>query len=98
MANKTKNLIIVESPSKIKTLKKFLGSDYIVEASVGHVRGLSKVDIENNFMPSYSILDDKSKDEQLKHRYKKDNTTVYFIFHCFSETRRKFSLSCYQAQ
>ena len=61
MANKTKNLIIVESPSKIKTLKKFLGNDYIVEASVGHIRGLSKVDVENNFAPSYSILDDKSK-------------------------------------
>ena len=65
MADKTKKLIVVESPSKIKTLKKFLGDDYIVEASVGHIRELSKtnngVDIENNFMPTYTIIDDKAK-------------------------------------
>ena len=65
MADKTKKLIVVESPSKIKTLKKFLGDDYIVEASVGHIRELSKtnngVDIENNFMPTYTIIEDKAK-------------------------------------
>ena len=50
-------LVIVESPSKIKSVKKYLGSGYDVMASVGHVRDLptSKlgVDIENNFKPQY---------------------------------------------
>ena len=51
------NLVIVESPAKAKTINKYLGRNYKVEATVGHIRNLPKtklgVDIENNFKPNY---------------------------------------------
>jgi len=60
-----KNLIIVESPAKVKTIKKFLGADYAVEASVGHVRDLPQkslgVDEAKGFAPDYQIIPGKQK-------------------------------------
>ena len=59
------NLVIVESPAKAKTIEKFLGKDYVVKSSFGHIRDLSKkglgIDIESGFMPNYEILGDKKK-------------------------------------
>ncbi len=58
-----KNLIIVESPAKAKTIEKFLGKDYKVMSSFGHIRDLRKknfsIDIENNYMPVYEIPTEK---------------------------------------
>ena len=59
----SKKLVIVESPSKAKTIQKYLGDDYIIESSYGHVRDLPKkaisIDVENNFEPDYVVTDDK---------------------------------------
>lgn len=59
------NLVLVESPTKSRTLQKFLGPKYRVEASMGHIRDLPKselgVDVENNFEPKYIIPRDKRK-------------------------------------
>lgn len=60
-----KNLVIVESPAKAKTIEGYLGKDFVVKSSFGHVRDLAKkgvsVDVENNFEPKYEISPDKTK-------------------------------------
>lgn len=61
----TDNLVIVESPAKAKTIEKFLGKDFRVASSMGHIRDLSKkdfgIDIKNNYEPDYIVPKDKKK-------------------------------------
>lgn len=61
----SKNLVIVESPAKAKTIAKYLGKDFVVKSSFGHVRDLPKkgisVDIANNFEPVYEVSSEKKK-------------------------------------
>lgn len=76
-----KNLVIVESPAKAKTVNRYLGSDFIVKASIGHIRDLPKnklgVDIENNFKPEYEILPGKQKVvKELKEAAKKCDSVL----------------------
>lgn len=81
MSTDKKNLVIVESPAKAKTLAKILGSDYRLEASMGHVRDLPKsslgVDIEKGFKPKYSILPDKRKTISMLKKAASEASMVY---------------------
>ena len=60
-----KNLVIVESPAKAKTIGKYLGKDFVVKASLGHVKDLPKkdlsVDVDNEFKPVYEVIEGKKK-------------------------------------
>src|SRR5260370_24301886 len=60
-----KNLVVVESPAKAKTINKYLGKDFIVKASIGHIKDLPSkglgVDVQNNFEPEYEIIPDAKK-------------------------------------
>ncbi len=78
---KAKDLVIVESPAKAKTIEKYLGGDYKVTASMGHLRDLPKskmgVDIENGFEPQYIPVRDKTELIQELKKAAKSAKTVY---------------------
>ena len=80
----SKNLVIVESPSKSKTIEKYLGNDYKVVSSLGHIRDLATtgkygfgVDVDNGFTPDYKIIKGKSK---LVKELKKDIKDSDFVY------------------
>ena len=76
-----KNLVIVESPAKAKTIEKFLGQDFKVESSYGHIRDLVQkdmgIDIENNFEPKYAISSDKKEVVKKLKKLSKEVDTVW---------------------
>src|ERR1044071_1097793 len=76
-----KNLVIVESPAKAKTIGKYLGRDYQVKASVGHIMDLPKsklgVDIENDFAAEYHVIPGKSKVVEELRKAAKDKEYIY---------------------
>lgn len=77
----SKNLVIVESPAKAKTIEKYLGADFTVKASVGHIRDLEKkkmgIDIKNGFAPTYIVDEDKKKIVADLKKLTKSADTVY---------------------
>jgi len=81
MAKKKKNLVIVESPAKAKTISKFLGRNFKVEASMGHVIDLPKskmgIDIENEFEPNYITIRGKGKTLNKLRKAAKKSSEVY---------------------
>ena len=75
------NLVIVESPAKAKTIERFLGKEFVVKSSFGHIRDLSKkdmgIDIKDGFKPVYEIPDDKKKVVAELAKLSKQSKTVW---------------------
>ncbi|MDQ2718689.1 MAG: type I DNA topoisomerase [Bacteroidota bacterium] len=94
-----KNLLIVESPAKAKTIEKILGSDFEVKSCYGHIRDLEKddmgIDIKNNFAPRYKVPDDKAKVVRDLKQWAKKAETVWLAS---DEDREGESISWHLAE
>lgn len=78
---KESNLVIVESPAKAKTIEKFLGKDFLVKSSYGHIRDLAKknlgINLENNYKPEYIVPKDKKKVVDELKKLSREASTVW---------------------
>lgn len=93
------NLVIVESPAKAKTIEKFLGKQFVVKSSFGHIRDLSKkklgVEIEKNYKPEYVISDDKKK---LVDELKKASSEAEMVWLASDEDREGEAIAWHLAE
>jgi DNA topoisomerase I len=93
-----KSLVIVESPAKAKTINKYLGSDYVVKASLGHIKDLPKkdlaVDTENGFEPHYEVIEGKKKLIQELKQAARNVESVYLA----ADPDREGEAICYHLQ
>jgi DNA topoisomerase-1 len=89
-----KNLVIVESPAKAKTIEGFLGKDFLVRSCFGHIRDLSKknlsIDVEKGFIPNYEVPADKKK---IIAELKKESDTSDFVWLASDEDREGEAIS-----
>src|SRR5476649_1638154 len=94
-----KNLVIVESPAKAKTIEQYLGKDYVVKSSFGHIRDLPKkglnIDKEHNFKPTYEISADKKK---IVNQLKKDIKNVDEVWLASDEDREGEAIAWHLTQ
>ncbi len=97
--NKMKNLVIVESPAKAKTIEKFLGNDFSVMSSYGHIRDLQKhgfsIDVKDGFNPIYEIPDDK---KELVKRLKKAAKEAEAVWLASDEDREGEAIAWHLAE
>src|SRR5579872_1081166 len=89
-----RNLVIVESPAKARTIASFLGKDFVVKSCFGHIRDLPKndnaVDIAHGFTPTYEVPDDK---KQIVAELKKDVKNADMVWLASDEDREGEAIS-----
>jgi DNA topoisomerase-1 len=94
----SKSLVIVESPAKAKTIGKYLGKQFVVKASLGHIKDLPKkdlaVDIDNGFTPNYEVIEGKKKLIQELKQAAKDADAIYLA----ADPDREGEAICYHLQ
>ena len=93
-----KSLVIVESPTKAKTIGKYLGKQFVVKATIGHIKDLPKkdlaVDVEKDFQPHYEIIEGKKKLITELKQAAKDVESIYLA----ADPDREGEAICYHLQ